>query len=60
MLTVFKVNNKNTRTMSCCIYFLTLNACSRFFFFFIVNFEHVSVSLAEDKIHKTTQVDIKQ
>ena len=39
---------------------LTLNTFSRLIKFFIVNFEHVSVGWAQDKIHKTTYVHIKQ
>ena len=29
-------------------------------FFFIINFEHVFVNWAQDKIHKTTYVHIKK
>ena len=54
MLTEVKVSNKNSRTMSSCIDLLTLNTFNRLTYFFIVNFEHVFVSLAQNKIHKTT------
>ena len=54
MLTVVKVNNRNTRTMSCCIYFLTLNAFRRLIQFFIVKIELLFVSWAQEKIDKTT------
>ena len=45
MLTAVKVNTKNTSIMLCCIYLSN---------FFIVNFELVFASWAQDKIHKAT------
>ena len=33
---------------------LTLNTLSRLIYFFIVDFEHVFVTWAQDEIHKTT------
>ena len=50
MLPVVKVNNKYTMLYL----LLILNTFSRLIFFFIVNFEHVFVGCAQDKIHKTT------
>ena len=44
MLTMFKVNNKNKRTMACCIYFKQEHM--HITYFFIVNFEHVFFSCA--------------
>ena len=52
MQTMVKVNNKNTRTMSCCIYFYFEHMQMNLFF--IANFERVFFSWARDKFHKTT------
>ena len=53
MLTMVQVNNKNTRTMSCCICFQLLTHTDESIFF-IVKFEHVFVSWVRDEVHKTT------
>ena len=52
MLTVVKVNNKNTGTMLYCIYFEHTQQIN--LIFVVVKFEYVFVSWAQDKIHKTT------
>ena len=36
MLAMIKVNNKNKRTMACCIYFFNLNTCILIYFFFLI------------------------
>ena len=48
MLTMVKANNKNTRTVS------NFEHMQMNLHFFIVNFEHVFVRFALDKIHRTT------
>ena len=53
MLTVVKVNNKNTRTMSRCSIFNFEHIQQLNLIFLIFNFEDVFVSWAQDKIHKT-------
>ena len=40
--------------------YLFSNTCILIYFFFIINFEHVFVNWAQDKIHKTTYVHIKK
>ena len=54
MLAMVKVNNKNKRMMACCIFF-KLERMHINLIFFIVNFEHVFVSQAQDKINETTK-----
>ena len=59
MLTMVKVNNKNTRTMLC-VFDFNYEHMQMNLFVFIVNFEHVFVSWAVIKSIKQLKVHIKQ
>ena len=59
-MTVVKVDNKNTTTMSCCFIFNFEHVQQINLFYFIVNFEHAFASWAQDIIHKATYEHIKQ
>ena len=61
MLTCCCGQNQQQKQNDVMLYlFLTLNRFSRLMKFFIVNFGHVFVSLAQDKVHKKTHVHINQ